>query len=71
MQLHDTTIGHVAKLVQMAILTGTDVTDHLRMMILEPDGDKLVLDQEYQTIFEEQVSKMLNNSKEETSQVTH
>lgn len=70
MQLHDTTIGHVAKLVQMAILTGTDVTDHLRMMILKIEEDKLVLDDEYQNIFEEQVTKMLNNSQAST-EVTH
>ena len=70
MQLHDTTIGHVAKLVQMAILTGTDVTDHLRMMILKVEEDKLVLDEEYQKIFEEQVSKMLVNSQANT-EVTH
>ncbi len=70
MQLHDKTIGHVAKLVQMAILTGTDVTDHLRMMILKVEEDKLVLDEEYQKIFEEQVSKMLANSQANT-EVTH
>ena len=35
MHLHDSTIAHIAKVVQLAIITGTDVIDHLRMMKLD------------------------------------
>ena len=31
-KLSDETIGQIAKLVQLAILTGTDVVDNLRLM---------------------------------------
>ena len=64
MKLHDTTIGHVARLVQMAILTGTDVVDHLRMLTLKASEDNLLyVEDEYQKIFDDQVGKMLENAK--------
>ena len=69
MKLHDTTIGHVARLVQMAILTGTDVVDHLRMLTLKASEDDLLyVEDEYQKIFDDQVGKMLENAKTVTKE---
>jgi hypothetical protein len=63
MNLHDSAIAHVAKLIQMAILSGTDITDHLRMMRLEKsDNDTLILEQEYESVFNDQIEKMMTNS---------
>jgi hypothetical protein len=62
MRLHDNTIGHIAKLVQVAILTGTDVIDHLRMVSLTEKDDMLFVEQEYLDVFEDQIQKMLNNA---------
>lgn len=65
MQLHDTTIAHIAKLVQMAILTGTDIIDHLRMLRLSLDDDAvLYVDKEYESVFNESIEKMLKNSQQ-------
>jgi len=67
--LHDTTIAHIAKLIQMAILTGTDIVDHLRMVSLEiNDENKLTVNEQYQEIFNEQINKMLSNSQEKLNQ---
>lgn len=67
MLLHDSTIAHIAKIIQMAILTGTDIVDHLRMVTLEEGEDKkLLLNEEYSQIFEEQIQKMLSNSTEKS-----
>ena len=41
MRLDDSVIGHVAKLIQLAILTGTDIVDHMRMMRLTEDDQTL------------------------------
>ena len=39
LKLSDTTISQIAKLLQMAILTGTDVVDHLRLLeLVDVDG---------------------------------
>ncbi len=61
MSLSDEVIGQVARLVQIAILTGTDVVDNLRMLrvtLNEEDGN-LVLTDEYRAMAAEQVEKML------------
>ena len=61
MSLSDEVIGQVARLVQIAILTGTDVVDNLRMLRVtfdEEDGN-LVLTDEYRAMAAEQVEKML------------
>ncbi len=65
MNLDDTTIGQIVKLIQMALLTGTDIVDHLRMMQLEvSDTNKIVLNREYIQIFNDQVEKMLKATPE-------
>ena len=62
MRLSDTTIGHVAQLVQIAILTGTDVVDNLRIMVLVNEEGMLELDTEYQSMIEGNISKMLEDA---------
>lgn len=59
-QLSDQTIGQVSTLVQLAILTGTDVVDHLRLMVLEPreEDDRLVPTPEYLRVFRDNVLRM-------------
>ena len=66
MRLHDNTIGHIAKLVQVAILTGTDVIDHLRMVSLREEDGMLHVEQEYLDVFEDQIQKMLSNAASQT-----
>ena len=60
-KLSDESIAQVAKLVQLAIITGTDVVDNLRMMRLcvEEDGDSLILTDEYRATAEEQILALL------------
>ena len=61
MLLHDTAIAHIAKLLQTAIITGTDVVDHLRLMRLEyGENDFLKVTDECQERFDEQIADMLN-----------
>jgi len=67
-KLSDEVIGQVGKLVQLAIITGTDVIDHLRMIRVtssEADSGVMVLTPEYREISEGQVTQLL----EEASQI--
>lgn len=67
-KLSDEVIGQVGKLVQLAIITGTDVIDHLRMIRVtssEADSSVMVLTPEYRDISESQVTQLL----EEASQI--
>jgi len=59
MRLSDSVIAHVAQLVQLAILTGTDVVDHMRMMVLVEDEGVLNLEVQYELQSEGNIQRML------------
>jgi len=69
-RLSDEVIGNVAKLVQIAILTGTDIVDNMRMMKLTDDGDgNLILEENFKASFDSNIKGMLEaaeNSQEES-----
>ena len=66
MRLDDEVIAHVAKLLQLSIITGTDIVDHMRMMRLQVDEETgtLCLNQEYVENSEANVQKMLDEIKD-------
>ena len=59
-KLSDQTIGQIAKLVQIAMLTGTDIIDNLRDMELTlGEEGTLVLSPDYSEKFSTNVEKMI------------
>jgi len=58
--LNDTTIAQIAKCLQVAILTGTDIADNLRQIQLEVKDDKVGVTDSYLRIFESNIERMLN-----------
>ena len=68
-RLSDQTIGQIAKLLQVAIITGTDIVDNLRTVRLHTDDGGEFLDPtpEYLENFEKNLSKMIENLAEQTS----
>tara|TARA_Y100000996_G_scaffold343695_1_gene281336 strand:+ start:429 stop:671 length:243 start_codon:yes stop_codon:yes gene_type:complete len=61
--LSDEIISHMAKLVQLAILSGTDVVDHMRLIRVAQDSDDeslLVLSDDYRQVSDDRVQDMLN-----------
>lgn len=67
-KLSDKTIGQVAKLLQIALLTGTDIVDNLRMLRLTADGDSLDPDADYLVKFEANLSKMIESIADKVTQ---
>ena len=63
--LTDKAISHIAQLVQVAILTGTDIIDHMRMIRLVENESSLCLDQEYSSVFDGTLDKMMKNVDEQ------
>jgi len=59
MKLSDQVIGHIAQLVQLAILTGTDVVDHMRMVVLTENEGSLFLNEEYEKQSEDRLTRMI------------
>ena len=66
--LNDNTIAHIAKILQVSLLTGTDIIDHLRMVRLQSEktesGNILSLDKDYACTFDLSIDKMLENANE-------
>jgi len=65
-RLTDEVIAEIAKLVQLAIVTGTDVVDNMRMVRVEPDKDNtgVVLTSDYKKHSEIQIEKLLSEVEE-------
>jgi|TARA_R110002110_G_scaffold74626_1_gene197516 hypothetical protein len=62
-QFSDEIISQVAKLVQLAIITGTDVVDNLRMIRVQSSDaneNTLVLTPEYRVVSENQIKSLLS-----------
>jgi len=65
LQLDDSAIAQIAKVLQLAILTGTDVVDNLRLMRLVSEGGKLVLSEDYAGKFQDDVEHMAQDLSEQ------
>ena len=59
MKLSDDTIAHIVKLLQMAIMTGTDITDNFRMLELVADEGVLEIDQDYMRVFDQNLDRII------------
>ena len=68
MRLDDEVIGQIARLLQLALLTGTDIVDNLRMIrvTLDESSGSLILSDEYKGLAEAQLEQLV--SEIETSQ---
>ena len=65
--LSDNVLRRIVQVMQEGMLTGTDVTDHMRMIRLTPSDDdlsKLVMTQDYQDLVENQHEIMLHEIEE-------
>lgn len=66
MNFDDTTIAHIVKLLQVAILSGTDIVDHMRQLTFVSDeNQKLTVSEESQAILEETISQMMQQTPSE------
>ena len=65
MKLSDNVIAEICRQLQVAIITGTDVVDNLRMIRLEEsDEGVLSLTQEYAVNAEANIQKMLEEAEQ-------
>ena len=61
---NDSVIAHFVKLLQLGLLTGTDIVDHFRMVRLSIEEEELFLNKDYEESKEENINKMLKEATE-------
>ena len=61
---NDSVIAHFVKILQLGLLTGTDIVDHFRMVRLALDEGELFLNEEYEKSQEQNIEKMLQEASE-------
>ena len=62
-QLTDGTIAHFTQLLQLAIITGTDIVDHFRLARFSvTDEGKIVMNPEYENVFKSAIKKMTDEA---------
>ena len=69
-KLTDTSIAQIAKCLQVAILTGTDVVDNLRQLEFVIVGDNIDISPEHLETFQKNLQKLLVSAKEKQTKET-
>jgi len=62
--LDDNVIAEIARLLQVALLTGTDIIDNLRTIKVERTGDLITLHEAYVGSQNENIERMLSEAAE-------
>lgn len=70
LKLSDQVIVRFVDLMQLAILTQTDIVDNLRTIRVVVDGDTLVIPEDEDKIFNESVQNLAAKLSEQLSQVS-
>ena len=61
-KLNDSVIAHFVKLLQLGLLTGTDIVDHFRMVRLTLEDGELFLNKDYEENQENNINRMLETA---------
>ena len=64
LELSDELIGQLAKLLQLSILTGTNIVDNFRLLRVESIEGKVILTPEYKEYFENSLNSMLKEAEQ-------
>lgn len=63
-KLHDSTIAHIVKLIQLGLLQGLDVVDYFRQIEMNVDeSGSLFLDEDYEKRHEEEIESLMASIK--------
>lgn len=62
MRLSDNSIAQLVRVLQLALLTGTDITDNMRLMRFVAEDDLIDLDPDYSETFEANLEKLADEA---------
>ena len=67
-KIDDNVIAHIARLLQVSMLTGNDIVDHIRMIRQKSGEDaNLILDNDYADVCDVSLDSMIENANERNS----
>lgn len=64
MKLSDNSIAQLVKVLQVAMLTGTDIVDNIRQITFKEEDGFLNMDQEYLENFDQNLETMMSTLNE-------
>jgi len=65
LKLDDMTIAHIVKLIQLGLITGTDIVDHMRMIeLIVDDNGVLHVEPEYDQRQTDNIERMLKEAEQ-------
>jgi len=64
MKLSDNSIAQLVKVLQVAMLTGTDIVDNIRQITFKEENGYLNMDQEYLENFDQNLESMMSTLNE-------
>lgn len=64
MKLSDNSIAQLVKVLQVAMLTGTDIVDNIRQITFKEEDGFLNMDQEYLENFDQNLETMMSTLSE-------
>ena len=67
LRITDTAIGHIAQLLQVAILTGTDIIDNLRSARFVINNGNIEVSPEWSEAFQTSINQMMSEAAEKQS----
>ncbi len=59
LKMSDGVVAQLVQLLQLAIMTQTDITDHIRSMRMLVSGDSLVLEPQYVESYEKYIQQLV------------
>ena len=71
MKLHDEVVGLIAKILQVALFTGTDVVDNLRTLDLTRQNGVLCLTKSYKSQFDANLETMISDAEDSSKNLTN
>ncbi len=64
----DEVLSQIAKSLQVALLTGTDIVDNFRQFDLEVRDDKVYLTEDYKKNFDNNIQKLIEEASEKENE---
>lgn len=68
LKLNDQVIAHIGQMLQLSLLTRTDIVDRLRSLVLTADGETLVVHPDHKESSEKEIEDLIDVANKMTAE---